>query len=220
MKKIILSPIFGGVVGFIAFFVFGICAWHSYLFSDATFMHDWHAGDIWTYSMYVLAFVLMGVCAKDFKGKYQDYTLFLFLMLCAVLREAGIQHMLTSTDTTAIKIHFFTNPNNPLWEKCRAAFLLLIVLGAAAIVLIKYIPKIWKGFWAKDPVYWSICTLAVFGIIGKISDRLPSRYSAHYGHRLPEETIYWFSIGEEGLEMCLPLLVAIAVLQHHFLKKQ
>ena len=217
MKKIILSPIFGAIVAMVAFTFFGICAWHSYFLGDASFMHDWHAGDLWTYLMYVLAFAAMGVFAKDFKGKYQDYILFLFLMICAMLREAGIQHMLTSTDTTAIKIHFFTNPNNPLWEKCRAAFLLIVVLGAAAIVLWKYLPKIWKGFWAKNPMYWTICTLGAFGVIGKISDRLPSRYSAYFGHRLPEEVIYWFSIGEEGLEMCLPLLVAIAVLQYHFL---
>ena len=220
MKKLFLCPVFAPFIAIVAFTIFGICAWYSYFNGDASFMHDGCAGDILTYLMYVLAFVVMAVCFKDFKGKYQDYTLFIFLLLCAVFREAGIQHLLTSTDTTAFKFRFFTNPNNPLWEKCRAAFLLIVVLGVALIILLKYFPKIWKGFWAKNPVYWTICTLAVSGILGKISDRLPSKYATFAGHRLSEYEIYWYSIGEEGLEMCLPLLVAIAVWQYHLSKQK
>ena len=220
MKKLFLCPIFAPFVGIVAFTAFGFCAWYSYFNADASFMHDGCAGDIWTYMMYVLAFISMIVCVKDFKGRYQDYILFLFLMLCALFREVGIQHMLTTTDTTAFKIHFFTNPNNPLWEKCRAAFLLVVVLGVAVLVVGKYFMKIWKGFWSKNPVYWTVCTLGAFGVLCKISDRLPSRYAAIVGKRMSEFEIYWYSIGEEGLEMCLPLLVAIAVWQYHFSQKK
>lgn len=220
MKKLFLCPVFAPFIAIVSFTIFGLCAWYSYFNGDASFMHDGCAGDILTYLMYVLAFVTMAICFKDFKGKYQDYVLFIFLLLCAVFREAGIQHLLTSTDTTAFKVRFFTNPNNPLWEKCRAAFLLIVVLGAALIVLLKYFPKIWKGFWAKDPMYWTVCTLAAFGILGKISDRLPSKYAVFAGHRLSDYEIYWYSIGEEGLEMCLPLLVAIAIWQYHLSKQK
>ena len=141
-------------------------------------------------------------------------------MLCGVFREAGIQHILTTTDTTAFKYRFFTNPNNPLWEKCRAAFLLITVLGAAGIVLFKYFPKIWHGFWNKTPMYWTICALGAFGVICKIADRIPSKYSSFEGHRMSDIAIYWYSITEEGLEMCLPLLVMIAVFQYHFSKEK
>ena len=61
MKKLLLCPIFAPLVGIVAFTVFGICAWYSYFNGDASFMHDGCAGDIWTYLMYVFAFVAINL---------------------------------------------------------------------------------------------------------------------------------------------------------------
>ena len=60
--------------------------------------------------------------------RQKTYYYMCFLWFCALLREMGVQHWLTTHDSTAIKIRFFTNPNNPLYEKVFTFILLLIVV--------------------------------------------------------------------------------------------
>ena len=182
-----------------------------------TFFFFLCALEIITYTMYGLAFITALILHRDFINTPQQtsYVLFLVLWLAALLREMGIQHALTSTDTTAIKIRFFTNPNNPLSEKIITAILVLSVVAIILKLLIQYTPKIIRGFFAGNPIYWTICTFGGIGILSKIADRFPGNYYKATGTHLTEATEIWFKLVEEGGEACLPLLFAIALWQYH-----
>lgn len=215
MKKIFLSPLFAPF--FVLFYVAGFG--FVYLQQSAHEIMDFTSGlmEIVTYVGYVISFAVMLFAARDFKTseKQRDYCLFFFLLICAVLRESGIQHWIPSKDTTAFKIRFFTNPNNPLSEKLLAAFLLLLVAGTVGYLLIKYLPRLIRGFFHFETVCWTICTLGGTGVVAKFFDRFPSNYADMTGSRLSENIIALFSFIEETSEGTLPLLVAMALIQAH-----
>ncbi|MDR2902712.1 MAG: hypothetical protein LBU87_06395 [Lactobacillales bacterium] len=175
-----------------------------------------------TYYLYAISFCVIVYYFKDFyKTKMQkDYLLFVFLFLCALLREAGVQHWLTQTDTTAFKLRFFTNPNNPLSEKIISAFILITVAVVGIYLFFKYIRRIFKGFFALNPMYWTIASLGGIGIVAKIADRFPSNYSKFTGEYLTPDIDKLFYLVEEGGEATLPVLFAIAVIQYHLLLKE
>lgn len=173
-----------------------------------------------THITYCLSLPVILWCVRDFKGPgMKHYILFVFLWICGLLREAGIQHWLTSTDTTAFKLRFFTNPNNPIGEKIVAAFVLITVLGIAAYLIVYYTPKIIKGFFRLNPLYWTICTLGGMGILAKVFDRIPGNYRKIVGEFMPPPHRAFFGLLEEISETTLPLLVAFAFIQFHLMKK-
>ena len=95
-------------------------------FSDnlISFTELWGPIDILTYICYFVLFYTLFLYRTDFQTKYEKniWLIFCFFALAAFLREAGIQHWLTTTDTTAFKLRFFTDPNNPILEKIIAFF--------------------------------------------------------------------------------------------------
>ena len=149
-----------------------------------------------------------------------SYFALLFLWLSALLREAGIQHWLTDHDTTAIKLRFFTNPNNPLSEKIVAAVLVVVVLGTAVWLLCRYMPGLFRGFFALNPLAWTVATFGGVGIVSQFADRFPSNYFKATGVRLDDTVIYWFKAMEESGEATLPLLFALGFIQYHLLREQ
>lgn len=178
--------------------------------------------EIITYIMYGMALVTAIYFWRDFikTPKQTSYILFLVLWLVALLREMGMQHALASKDTTAIKIRFFTNPDNPLSEKIITAILVLSVVSVIIKLLIQYTPKIIRVFFAFDPLYWTICTFGGIGIVSKFADRFPSNYYKSTGVRLNETTEFLLKLVEEGGEACLPLLFAMALWQYHIQYKK
>ena len=69
--------------------------------------------EIFTNIGYILMLASMMYLAQDYTDKITSWGVYLFLGMCAFLREAGIQHYLSKTDTTPFKSRFFLNPNNP-----------------------------------------------------------------------------------------------------------
>lgn len=178
--------------------------------------------EIITYTGYAVALVTALFLIRDYvkTPKQTSYFLFLVLWLAALLREMGIQHWLTSTDTTAIKLRFFTNPNNPLSEKLVAGFLVLLVFGIVLKLLIEYMPKIIRGFFEVNPLYWTVCTFGTVGLVSKFMDRFPSNYYKVTGERLDSLSNAWFKLFEEGGEATLPLLFTIGLIQFHLMYRQ
>ncbi len=173
-----------------------------------------------TYMCYALALCVALYYNRDFRKNRQDYILFLILWGCALLREMGIQHYLTTTDTTAFKLRFFTNPANPLHEKIMAAFLLLMVGSIVLFLLIRYVSKIIRGFFDLNPLYWTICIFGGMGIVSKIADRFPGNYYKATGIHLDPDIALLLSWIEESGEATLPLLFALAFIQHHYLSQR
>lgn len=219
MNKLILNPLFSplATIFYVMIYFFAIWLTRSPVAVD---VYTSTTLECVTYALYALSLPLILWCYKDFKnGQMKHYLLFLFLWFCGLLRESGVQHWLTTTDTTAFKLRFFTNPSNPLSEKLLAAFILLTVLGIVAYLLVYYTPKIIKGFFKLNPVYWSICTLGGMGILAKVFDRIPGNYRKMVGHFMDPSYKAFFELLEEISETTLPVLVAIAFLQYHFMKK-
>ncbi|MBO5997566.1 MAG: hypothetical protein J6P93_03475 [Alphaproteobacteria bacterium] len=218
MKKWILSPLFAPITAILTMLVLGVGAivWRAN--GCDTFFDDGNVCDIVTYTFYVLLALSLIFLRKDFKDNGLTWCVLLFLNIAAILREAGIQHWLTSTDTTAIKLRFFTNPKNPLSEKIIAGALVLLVLGAVFYLIFKYTPKIWRGFWKKEPMYWSICFLCGMGVFGKIADRFHGNWVKYTGQALSDDAYFLSIMIEETSEATLPLIALIALIQWHLMK--
>ena len=218
MKKCFLSPLFAPIMAILLMFVLGLMAVYFRANGVNTFFDDGYFCDTVTYTFYFAVFFALLLFFGDFKGKCLTWGVLLFLDIAAILREAGIQHWLTTTDTTAIKLRFFTNPKNPLSEKIVAGILILIVISAILYLIIKYAPRIWLGFWKKEPMYWSICTLCGMGVVSKIADRFHGNWFKYTGEHLSDEAYFFSIMIEETSEASLPLMALIALMQWHLIK--
>ena len=220
MKKIFLSPFFTpafytlswGLLLFIVLFFF-----NAQKFEITT---DGQIIDILTYTGYVLMLLTMLFCIKDFKGKMFCFSIYLTLGIAALLREAGIQHHLTKTDTTPFKSRFFLNPDNPLSEKIIFGAVLIIIFGALLYLAVKYSKHLIVSFFKFDTLTWSIATFCSVLVFAKFADRFPSNWR-HLKNltTLDREFIDIWSLLEESSELFLPYLVIICFIQYHLIKK-
>ena len=219
MKKILLHPLFATV--FVVMYV-GIFALYC-LGGSADFVKGFTSGgmEVITYTGYAISAIIVLAFAKDFNSKklLPSYIAFLFLLGCAVLREMGVQHWIPSKDTTAFKIRFFTNPNNPIGEKIFAGVILLMVISVVVFLLVKYTPTVIKGFFKFNPICWTVAAMGGIGIVTKLADRFPGNYRKAVGESLDPFVQSWIVLFEESGEATLPLLFAIAVIQWHLMKK-
>lgn len=219
MNKILLNPLCAPLAAILYLVGYFMAVWLTRtpagveVYTETTLEYVTHV-------TYIVSLPVILWRVRDFKGPgMKHYILFVFLWICGLLREAGVQHWLTSTDTTAFKLRFFTNPNNPIDEKIIAAFILITVLGIAAYLIVYYTPKIIKGFFKLNPLYWTICTLGGMGILAKVFDRIPGNYRKIVGHFMDQPPKAFFGLLEEISETTLPLLVAFAFIQFHLMKK-
>ena len=217
MKKIfLLSPILFVVWALVLTFLMLVLSAQTI----DTITQDWHIIDCTNYTLYLMAFLSFIICRKDFAGKYKEWMLMIILLITAVLREMGAQHWLTEHDTTAIKLRFFTNPNNPLSEKIITALVVLAVVGAALYLLIKNIRFLIRGVFKFNPIAWTVGGLFGTAVVSKIFDRLPGNIKKYTGSPLDFDTHMNIQIFEEGFEMLLPAMVILAIWQYHYLKKK
>lgn len=216
MKKIFLSPFFTPVV-------FTLC-WGLMLavvllcFPEQKFLitEDGQIIELITNIGYVLMFAALLFYSKDYVNKITTWGIYLFLGLCAFLREAGIQHHLSRTDTTPFKSRFFLNPNNPWGEKIIFGLILLLVFGAIIYLAVKYSRHLIVSFFKLNTVTWSTAVLCSTLVFAKFADRFPGNWrKSHDGMLLPRGQIEIWSLLEESSEMFLPYLVIIILAQYH-----
>jgi hypothetical protein len=221
MKKIFLSPFFVPTA-------FIVC-WGTLLAVVLTFFPDikfkiTEDGEIIEFVTnigYLLMAATMLYFAEDYKDKMRSWGVYLFLGICAFLRECGIQHTLSRTDSTPFKTRFFLNPNNPLSEKIMFGLLLLIIFGALGYLAVKYAKHLIVSFFKLDTVTWSTAVLCTTLVIAKFTDRFPGNWrKVHNGIALPREQIEIWSLLEESSEMFLPYLVVLIFLQYHLILKE
>lgn len=221
LKKLFLSPLFT-LVAFIV--LWGIFVGSVYQWWPEDVFRVTEEGElieIITHVGYVLLIAMLLVVCDDYKDRIKSWGIFLFLAICAFLREGGIQHHLSKTDTTPFKSRFFLNPNNPLGEKVIFGLVLLVVLGAVLYLVYKYAKHLVVTFFKFDTVTWSIAVLCVVGVFSKIIDRFPANYrKAHDGVGLTRDTQWLCSMLEESSEMFLPYIVMIILWQYHLLKEK
>ena len=220
MKKTFLSPLFAPA--FFAVFWSLLLMIILIFFKEKAFEFttDGQFIDIITYIGYALMILTMLCCIKDFKGKTLSWFIYLMLGITALLREAGIQHHLTQTDTTPFKSRFFLNPNNPIHEKIIYGAVLLIIFGAILYLIVKYAKHLVVSFFKFNTITWSIATFCSVLVFAKFADRFPSNYRHFKNIELLDRSfIDLWSLLEESSEMFLPYLVIIILLQYHLSRK-
>ena len=221
MKKIFLSPFFTPVaflVLWLSFIGMGLLQFYPDRILPLT--EEGGIVEVFTHLGYVLLIGMLLVIADDYKDKMRTWGIFLFLALCALLREEGIQHHLSRTDTTPFKSRFFLNPNNPLSEKIIFGAVLLIVAGAVGYLAVKYSKHLIKSFFELNPVTWSVAVLCTVGVCAKVIDRFPSNWrKAHNGISLPDDVYAVFQLLEESSEMFLPYICMVILAQYRLAKK-
>ena len=221
MKKYFLSPFFTPVA-------FSLC-WGVMLaivllfFPEYKFKitEDGQILEFLTNLGYISMLAALLILSKDFSTKMTDWGIYLFLGIAAFLREAGIQHHLSRTDSTPFKSRFFLNPDNPLSEKIIFGLILLIIFGALLYLAIKYGKHLVVSFFKLNTITWSTATFCTVLVFAKFADRFPGNWrSAHNDVSLPREQIEIWSLLEESSEVFLPYLVVIILLQYHLFQNK
>jgi len=220
-NKLFLSPFFTPIAFILCWSleIFSVCSLHPQEILQQTL--DGAFIDVVAKIGYIFLVVLLFFLYRDFENKMLSWGIYIFLTIGCFLRESGIQHCLSKTDTTPFKSRFFLNPENPMYEKILFGLVLLLILGVIAYLAVKYAKHLVKSFFKLDTVTWTIAVLCVTGVVSKIIDRYPSNYrKAHGGVSLPEDVYAVFQLVEELSEMFLPYLAMLALLQFHFLNKK
>ena len=218
MKKIFTSPFFTPALFSVLWA--SLVAVVLIFFPEQKFAitEDGEIIDIITNVGYVLMIASMLFFAKDFSDKTTSWGIYLFLGIAAFLREGGIQHHLSRTDSTPFKSKFFLNPDNPLSEKIIFGLILLVLIGAIVYLAVKYGKHLITSFFKLDTLTWSTAVFCTVLVCAKFADRFPSKWrKMHDNTALPTEQVEIWSLLEESLEMFLPYLVILIFAQHHFL---
>ena len=219
-SKVFNSPYFGAL-----FILFGMLLYFtiSYLCRAAFGEFDIEyvgATEVLTYLFYGFGGGIIFWCAQDFssdKSKIKSFSAIVFLYFVMILRDMGAQGWLTTHDTVITKTRFFTNPANPLYEKIIAGALMLSILIVFLYVFIKHIKPFLLGLLKFETISWTTATLFVWTCFTQIMDRLPAEYCKATHIELSEPIRFVAKIFEEGGESLLPLLIAVAFLQYHYI---
>ena len=216
MKNIFTKPLFAPLFVYIVWSFWVVVTLTFFNTDLATIYGDNGFTDIATYVFYGGVLLALTIFVRDFysTGKMLDFCAFAALTVICILREMGAQHWLPSKDTTFIKIRFFTNPDNPISEKILGAFIIIAIVVVIGYILYKYAVPVVKGFFRLNPISWGIATLGTFGLIGKVIDRMHSKFFVNMGS-------VELSTGflEETLEAMIPFSAIVVILQFHYMLK-
>ena len=220
LKKIFLHPFFMPLFFLIAWGGFASFVYLTYGESVLTFTKEGRVIEDTSHLGYIILLAVLLWYCEDFQDKVKSWGMYLFLTMCAFLREEGIHHYLSKTDTTPFKSRFFLNPNNPIGEKIIFGLFLIIVVSAIGYLAVKYAKPLVVKFFKLDVISWSVATLCTVGVASKIIDRFPANYrKAHNGVALSDDVFALMQLIEESSEMFLPYLAILIVLQYHFKTK-
>lgn len=173
--------------------------------------------DYVTIALYFVAmFVLWRYRPRD-NNRAQNFSFWIFelVTLGALLREWGIQHWLTRTDSTALKIRFFLNPANPLSEKIVAGLFLLLWVVVALYLIWRYAIFMIREFFQGNAVVWTIATTCAVTVFAKFIDRYPDNYRRFTGTSLSPFWDTGCSSFEEITEAYIPILIMVAAVQFY-----
>lgn len=220
LKRTFLSPFFMPVAFLVLWLSFIGIIWFCFPQDALRVTEEGEFIEYLSHFGYVLLIaVLLWVCS-DYQDNIKSWGIYLFLAICCFLREGGIQHHLSKTDTTPFKSRFFLNPNNPLGEKIVFGAVLLLIFGVILYLAVKYSKYLVLSFFKLDTVSWSVAVLCTVGFCAKIVDRFPSNWrKAHGGVPLSDDIYTICQLVEESSEMFLPYIAVVILCQYHLLKK-
>ena len=219
-SKVFKSPWFGALFLVVAMAIYLVISYIARAIFGTFDIQEVGATEVLTYLFYGFGGGIIFCCAKDFmsdNSKIKTFSALVFLYIIMILRDMGAQGWLTTHDTVITKIRFFTSPNNPLYEKIIAGAVMLFIVAVFLYAFIKHIKPYIKGLIKFEPIAWTTTTLFIWTIFTQIMDRFPAEFRKAVGTDLDEPIRFIMKILEEGGESLLPLLIAIAFLQFHYI---
>ncbi len=219
-SKIFKSPYFGALFLLAAMAIYLIFSYIGRAIFGVFDIQEIGLTETLTYLFYGFGGGIIFCCAKDFiydNSKVKTFAAIAFIYVIMILRDMGAQGWLTTHDTVITKIRFFTSPNNPLYEKIIAAAVMLFILAVFLYALIKHIKPFIQGLFKFEAISWTTLTFFIWMVFTQIMDRFPAEFHKATGASLEEPIRFVMKILEEGGESLLPLLIAIAFLQFHYM---
>ncbi len=167
-------------------------------------------------------------------GPFERLSIAFWLLLAVALlagRRAALRHRVTLAVTACLlaareaswhkaftsdslfKTNYYEDPTIPLAEKLIAGPVAMALLTLLVVVLIYGGRLLLQGGWRRP---WM--RTAIFGVLitaaTKVVDRAPAILAEDYGIVLPELTARIIQALEEGVEMALPPIFLVALLQY------
>ena len=219
-SKIFKSPWFGALFLAVGMALYLVISYICRAIFGEFDIQEVGATEVLTYLFYGFGGGIIFCCAKDFmsdSSKSKTFSSIVFIYLVMILRDMGAQGWLTTHDTVVTKSRFFTHPSNPMYEKIIAGAVMLFIMVVFFYVLFKNIKPLCKGIKNFEPISWTTLVLFIWTPITQVIDRFPAEFLKATGIMLAEPIRFAMKILEEGGESLLPLLIAIAFLQYHFI---
>lgn len=214
------SPCFVGAFLFAGMFLYIAISYLARAIFGVFDIEEVGATEILTYLFYGFGGGILFCYAKDFMeepSKKKSFIAIAFLYIVMIFRDMGAQGWFTTHDTVITKIRFFTSATNPMYEKVIAAAVMLFILAVFLYVFIKHAKQFFQGLMHKEPISWTTGVFFVWMVITQIFDRFPAEYQKATGVALIEPVRFIMKIVEEGGESLLPLMIAVAILQYHYI---
>lgn len=139
-----------------------------------------------------------------------------WLAVCGLCWAAGAREMdwhKQWTGKSVLKVSFYLS-DAPATHKLLALLAVLCVLACVVYLLLRYGRCLWQALWRGDAFARTIATLLASVVFTKIMDRSVNVLTQDFAVTIAPSVVQLVSMVEEGTEMSLPLMVALAVWQH------
>jgi hypothetical protein len=113
---------------------------------------------------------------------------------------------------SALKVSFYLG-SAPLQQKLGGLAVLLPVVLAFAYLGLRHGGAVLQGLRRRDPVAVTVAVFLITIVLSKLIDRSENVLLEDYGYRFEEWMSGLRAALEESLELCLPVLVWVGVLQ-------
>lgn len=157
---------------------------------------------------YLLAGAACLLMLRRCAALYVPCALVLFAM-CA--RELDMHNRFT-TDSV-LKSRYYLKVKAPLTEKLLAGTVVLALAAVVAYLLLRYLPLFRQRLRERAPEAVTLGAAGIVLVFTKLVDRLPGILKHDYGIGLSEWARHLAMALEEPLELMIPLLVLLALVQ-------
>lgn len=127
------------------------------------------------------------------------------------LRELDFNTRFTTDSVT--KINYFLDPMISLEEHLMAGTVMVLIIGGFIAYAVAYAPRLRAALHVRSPAGISLLTVVVLLPLTKVIDRLPNKLKEDEIMNVSESTRLFANLLEEVLELGIPALMLLALVQ-------
>ncbi len=118
------------------------------------------------------------------------------------------------TTESMFKISYYMKPHDPVMIRVLAGCLVLILLGVF-LSYARHLKGVWRNLWEGRAHAITVAVVLVTVPVSKIFDSSPRMVHKFLGIDFPDELRFWLLLSEESLELLIPVLILLAVVQYN-----